>query len=252
VRNYKKKNRSDPIIEAANRAETPKEQALRGILMGILVIKDNPDLHPIYTGNENVDTILAHREWAIQRIMHNTIRELQENYEPPELIWDYSTHKDSPRLKFILDTQKRMFFKLVQNLQDPEWVSALCQCPECRKFLWSNTKWAKKGRKFCNRQCRTKYYGRKNKKGKGERKKTNDTILFKCPGNFEEVTITPTNCNNANEKNIRGKFHDCPTCDCRKYLEAKISTNIEFHSQILGQTVNLTPQEEKSSKDKGE
>jgi len=224
---YTKKTWTDSVIEAANRADTSEERTLREILKGIIVIKGNPDLMPfpsdlenkICTGQvEETDLKTAHRIWTTQGIMHNTLSTLKKNCEPPELFWDYLTDKNKPRLRIISDPQKQMFSNLVQNLEDPEWVSALCQCAAgCGKFILSNSIWAKKGKKFCGQDCKEKYYGRKNKK---QHQKTNknpiESILVECPGNPDDpqdVKITPTECINPNGKNIRGIWkYTCPTC----------------------------------------
>jgi len=247
---YSKKTWSDPLIEAANRAQTEPEKRLKKILKGIVSSKGTGPVGISMRGVDELEEILRISE-EIEDFIYELRKAWERARERTKIKWDwydldlkdekqkvraalfpglavadFATFKEKACLRLVSDEEDEMFLDLIRKLQDPEWVAALCECAECGKFILSDTVWAKTGNKFCSGgRCRNRYYGRKNKKnGKEKKRRTIEYALepqiVECPGSLDEcmdVEITATECINPNGKNIRGRWENvCPTCPYKK------------------------------------
>ncbi|MFB0507439.1 MAG: hypothetical protein ACETWT_11965 [Thermodesulfobacteriota bacterium] len=113
------------------------------------------------------------------------------------------------------------------DLFDGFHKSAFKCCPECKRWFFHLSK---RKREFCTNRCASRHLTRKKRTESEEakekyRKKMRDymkkrhqennpieSVVVECLGNFEQVTVTPTECINGNEINIRNKFDDCRKC----------------------------------------
>jgi len=115
------------------------------------------------------------------------------------------------------------------DLFDGVHKSAFKSCPECKRWF---IHFSKREKEFCTNRCASRYLTREkrteseeareeyNKKMRDYMKKRHqknkenpiESVVVECPGNFEQVTLTPTECINGNEINIRNKFDDCRKC----------------------------------------
>ena len=224
---YRKKTWTDSVIEAANRAETEEEKMVQGMIILVLCLRESPyfkmDRGPWFPPPEfDLTTkggITEYNEYScVNEVKRNLIESLRSEYNQSLLfVWDHWTDKDKPQLKLIPYPDKQIFCELIKNLQDPDWITALCYCAECKNFMLSVSKWAKTGKKFCSKKCREKYYGRKNKKNGREKRETIEeeqvSKILEHPGNLNEYRIK-RNCLKCDKSFIaEGRFNRiCPRC----------------------------------------
>ena len=121
-----------------------------------------------------------------------------------------------PAVRVAIDEAFRgqLFDALIELLsQFPLSRIKTCQKPDCGKWLFRYREGTKGD--YCSERCRSwaRYMRHKEKRNKRRKeKRAKSEVVVECPGNFEQVTLTPTECINGNEINIRNKFDDCRKC----------------------------------------
>ncbi len=195
-----KKTWTEPLIDAANRAQTRHEKKLRAILRTIIRFKtqDMPDkvldeLGKVLRKSRLVWWSGPRQASTWYKVMKQYKVQLPDSFVPA--VFARGPHLSSTQA--LLVDHELYLWDLIPKLRNPEWVAALRECPGCRKLLMSSVKWENK---FCSPQCKKRNWARVHRK------------RVRCPGlkGIRNDQITLLDCKQAQKKEPHPECQTCP------------------------------------------